>query len=93
MGNGKLSTEKGQFYYPRSIYNYLLESLIYVGDRLSVQIFWKDGVCLQRLGDDNVGSKMNQFNGVFGICVVDDRLYVSDFRNERIQVFQVLVNK
>jgi len=41
---------KGKFDRPVSIYNYSLEDLIYVGDSRSVQIFWKNGICIQSLG-------------------------------------------
>jgi len=86
-GNGEESTKQGEFYYPTGIYNHLLENLIYVGDLVSMQIFRKDGVCIQRLGDKNFGDQMNQFYCVSDICVMDNRLYVSDRFNKRIQVF------
>jgi len=54
----------------------------------SVQLFRSDGVCIQRLGDKVYGKKMNQFDVVFGISVMNDRLYVSDFGNDRIQIFK-----
>jgi len=84
-GNG---TKQGQFEDPRSIYNCLSEDLIYVGDSCSVQIFRRDSICIQRLGDKESGTKMNQFNIVYGICVMYDRLYVSDWNNHRIQIFE-----
>jgi len=80
-GNEKESTKQGEFYNPHSIYNHVLEDLIYVGDQMSIQIFSKDGVCIQRLGDKT------SFYSVLGICVMDDRLYVSDGSNNRIQIF------
>jgi len=88
-GTEKASTKQGEFDHPNSIYNHMLEDLIYVGDRASIQIFRKDGFCIQRLGDQP-GNQMNQFNMVSGICVMDDRLYVSDSRNHRILIFNPL---
>jgi len=88
-GNGRPSSEQGQFDHPRSIYNYLSEELIYVGDYKSVQLFRKeDGICIQRIGDKKLGNQMSQFWDVYGICVMDDRLYISDFHNRRIQIFK-----
>jgi len=78
-----------KFNYPYSIYNYLPEDIIYVGDDCSVQLFKKDGVCIQRLGGDIRGNQMHQFDVVFGMCVLDDRLYVSDNYNNRIQIFKM----
>jgi len=86
---GKEGSEEGQFRFPYSIYNNVLEDLIYVGDDHSVQLFKKDGVCIQRLGDKKRGSQMNQFRAVYSICVgEDDRLYVSDRSNKRIQIYK-----
>jgi len=71
-----------------SIYYNLLEEIFYIGDRYSVQIFTKDGNCQQRIGDQNSGNKMNQFNRIYGICVMNDQLYVSDYNNKRVQIFR-----
>jgi len=73
---------------PTSIYYHSSEDLLYVGSRINVQLFRKDGVCIQRLGDKEVGHQMNQFMWVFGICIMDDRLYISDKNNKRIQIFK-----
>jgi len=87
-GNEKRSTEHGLFAFPFSIYYDLPEDLVYIGDLSSVQSFRKDGSCIQRLGDKEHGIKMNQFIMVFGICVMDDRLYISDNDNKRTQIFK-----
>jgi len=81
-------TGQGQFYLPRSIYYQILDDVIYVGDWMSVQIFRKDGVCIQRLGEATSGSQINQFDAVHGICVMNDRLYISDGNNERLKIFK-----
>jgi len=86
-GTGKQSTEQGQFDNPISIYNHVSEDLIYVGDRISVQLFRKSA-CIQRLGDNKYGRQITSFRAVYGICVVDDRLYVSDSNNLRILIFK-----
>jgi len=77
-GNETEDTEQLQFCFPRSIYNHLSEDLIYVGDLGSVQLFRKDSVYLQRLESPSVS----------GICVMDDRLYVCDCNNNRIQIYE-----
>jgi len=86
-GKGEASLELGQFSCPNSIYHHLSENLIYVGDNYSVQLFRKDGVCIQRLGEKEFEKRMNQFCGVSGICVMDDRLYIDDCDNKRIQIY------
>jgi len=86
-GSGKPSTEHGQFTNPYSIY-IQGEEVLYVGDSFSVQMFTKEGKCIQRLGDKVTGNNMKQFNYVYGMCILNDRLYVSDGWNQRIQVFK-----
>jgi len=78
-GNGETSTEKGGLTRPSSIFLDELENIFYVGDKYSVQLFLSDGKCIQRLGEG--------FDAIFGLCKIDDRLYVSDFERKRIQVF------
>jgi len=46
-------------------------------------------MCIQRLGTKGKGGDMNEFDDVFGISVMDDQLYVSDFSNTRIQIFSI----
>jgi len=87
-GSGEESTDQGQFSNPMSIYNNLGEEIFYVGDNWSVQLFEKDGNCIQRLGQDISGNSMNQFHWITSLCVMDDRLYVCDHVNQRIQIFQ-----
>jgi len=80
--------EKQGFFLPYSIfYDEKHEKIFYIGDRFSVSL-WTDGECFRRLGDQESGRKMNQFDAVFGICKTDDRLFVSDFENKRIQIFR-----
>jgi len=86
LGDGIPSTEQGQFNYPGCIYHHLSDDLIYIGDFRSVQLFSKDGVCIQRL--DGYGTQMNQFSRVVSICVMDDRLYVGDRHKGLIQIFK-----
>jgi len=86
-GKGVKSTQIGQFSFPFSIFNDFLEDTVYIGDQVSVQLIRK-GVCIQRLGSEERGSDMNQFNEVYGIYVMDNQLYVSDYANRRIQIFR-----
>jgi len=81
-----------EFNHPYSIFYEELEKLFYIGDNFSVQIWERDtytgrGQRIQLIGGMR-GKKMNEFDGVFGICVMNDRLYVSDFNNCRIQIFR-----
>jgi len=86
LGSGKKSLEKGQFTYPCSIYYYELEEIFYIGDEICIQLFNLDNQCIQKLGNTK-GNGMNQFNRVYSTCIIDDRLYVSDSLNKRIQIF------
>jgi len=94
-GKGNRSVEKGEFFHPCSIYHSISESVIYVGDDYSVQLFTDfshglhgSGLCIQRLGDKTTGTGLDQFFYVAGMCVIDDQLYVSDWNNERITIFK-----
>jgi len=87
-GTGSQGTESGQFEFPNGIYKDILETIFYVGDSSSVQLFSKDGICFQRLGDREKGPTMNQFKVVYAMCVIEDQLYVSDWGNRRIQIFR-----
>jgi len=79
---------EGQFRYPKSIYLDDIEKIVYIGDQYSVQLFAPNGQCLQRLGDNKAGKKMNQFCNVHGICKINEQLYVTDVNNKRIQIFR-----
>jgi len=84
---GEGGTDNGRFRCPSSIcYN---ENILYIGDMYCVQLFLCDGTFLQRMGGSGEGKGEGEFNVVGGICVVGDRLYVTDFCNDRIQVFRL----
>jgi len=80
-GSGHDSDEEGNFSLPYSIYRDI-EDMFYIGDSTSVQVFTSDGKCLQRIGQEN------DLKEIFGICVVDDRLFISDRLNRRILIFK-----
>jgi len=83
-GKGSGGTMKmGQFNYPCCIHNDASEELFYIGDRFCVQIWEKNGICLQRIDDGGF-----EFSWIYGVCVMNDRLYVSDDRNGQIQIFK-----
>jgi len=86
-GWGRYGTKDGEFNFPYSICISDDENC-YVGDYVSVQLFNKSGVFLQRLGQDHIGWDEGIFNHVFSICVIDDLIYVSDYNNFRIQIFK-----
>jgi len=73
--------EKG-FFYPYALYRDALEEIFYIGDSVSFQLFTNDGTFIQRI------SQENQFCNVYGLCIMDDLLYVTDNANERIHIFQ-----
>jgi len=87
FGSGE-GIEKGELKEPSSIFYCKIEEIFYVGDLYSVQLFLKDKICIQRIGDVGSGNKMDQFNDICGICVIDDQLYLSDSNNKRIQIFR-----
>jgi len=72
-------------YYPLSILWY--EHLFYVGDRYGVQVFTKQGKCNQVFGISKDGSGKGEFDVVTGLCMVNDKLYIVDCCNSRIQVW------
>jgi len=84
---GSEGNEAEQFLYPYAITCY--EDILYVGDQHGVQIFSSsDGNFLQKIGDKKEGTAEGQWKAAWGICVLGDRLYVSDKWNGRIQVFK-----
>jgi len=86
----KWGNEK-QFSDPHSIYYDQSNNLMYIGDTYSVQI-WKSNQCVQKLGENIVGNKPSQFDGVLGISIMNNRLYLLDFANLRIQIFRETQN-
>jgi len=85
---GKVGKEFGEFSRPLSIYYYGPEEIFYIGDSVSLQLFDKNGKCKQRLGNQQSGSTMQQFNTIRGISILNNYLYVSDSDNCRIQIFR-----
>ena len=63
---------------------------IYVADALAnrIQIFSQSGDFLLEFGQ--TGSKPGEFNMPTGLAIWDDRIYVADSYNQRVQVFQYL---
>ena len=63
------------------------DDLVYVGKWWSnrVSVFTSEGEFLKSFGSK--GSKQGQFNGPCGIAVDGGAVYVSDCRNNRVQVF------
>jgi len=82
---GSYGTLAGELNAPDSIY--YNEEILFVGDNDSLSLFLCNGTFLQRIGEDKVGNGEGQFCGVLGVCVVKNRVYVSDTGNSRIQVF------
>jgi len=83
---GRKGTNNGEFDYPYSItYS---EDIIYIGDDCSIQLFTCEGNFVERIGGRESGSEEGQFWGICGLIVLKDRLYASDCRNMRIQIFK-----
>ena len=63
---------------------------IYIADALAnrIQIFNQKGDFLLEFGGK--GESLGQFNMPAGISISDDKIYVADSYNQRIQVFQYL---
>jgi len=81
--------EKGKrpFSQPQSIY--LHETLLYIGDTWGIQLFPTDlgqkRICIQSIG--TYGSHQGEFSYVSGLCIVNEKLYIVDQFNKRIQVW------
>jgi len=85
-GRGKGSMK---FNKPAEIHYY--EDILYVGDVYCLQLFTCEGIFLQKLGSQHpAGVGKGEFRCVWGICVIQNLLYVSDRLNNRIQVFKIL---
>jgi len=67
---------------------YMVEDIVYIGDERSVEIFLRDENDKHQLIQRIV--PLDNFNEVGGIMVIKDRLYVSDYRKNRVQVFSLI---
>jgi len=88
---GSQGLTEGLFHYPRSLY--LSEEICYIGDDESIQLFTKDGIFLQRIKHTihESGSRlsyMGQFHDL-GIVIIEDKLFLSNELNNRIQVWKI----
>jgi len=80
---GKLGTNSGLFDYPYSIhYN---SSILFIGDRVSIQLFDEKGVFFQRIGDSEGEGKVDHVRGVW---LVNEIMYVSDYQHCLIKLFR-----
>jgi len=70
--------------YPRAILLYA--NLLYVGDLNGIQIYTKDSDCIQIFGSK--GSGKEEFQGVRGLCMRKEKLYIVDCLKKRIQVWK-----
>jgi len=86
-GTDKEGTQLGEFLYPRCIFLEEKQEIFYIGDDVCVQLFTKNGTAIQRIGGMIGGKEMDRLYVVRGLCVMDDRLYVCDSGNQRIQIF------
>jgi len=80
------NNDKGKLKEPHSICHH--EDIIYVGNETCIQSFTYDGIWIQKIGGNSRALDEGLFNYAWGLCVVKNRLYVSDRDNKRIQVFQ-----
>jgi len=82
--------QPGDLYFPRAVVFY--DYLLYISDDCRIQVFTKEGLFLQYVGvggSKSRGDGFGQFNNPYGLCLVplNNRLYVADNSNHRIQVF------
>jgi len=56
-----------------------------VGDWNGIQVFTKEGKCIQLFG--SYGKGKGEFRRVSGVCIGNDKLYIVDQGNFRIQVW------
>jgi len=98
-GIGKKGKKKGQFTLP-SVINYSsIDCLVYVADSYCIQVFNRENVCVQRIGERNNRESKNTKQKhpsrhqlvthlYSGICVFNEKLYVSDYLNQRIEIYK-----
>ena len=83
---GSNGSNNGQFSWPRGVafdsHNYL-----YIAEDHRVQKFDTNGNYLMQFGSK--GASDGQLNCAFGVAVHCDKVYVADYNNKRISVFQV----
>jgi len=97
---GLFFSEWKGFHKPYSIYYENFENIFYIGDWYSVQLYLSDiqiknnqkmdrSKCIQRIGSDSLGSTRGEFSFVYSVCrdPINDRLFVCDYNNQRIQIF------
>jgi len=65
--------------------NLLYENILYVGDWKGIQIFDKAGKCMKSFGSEGEGQ--GKFFNVRSLCIVNESLYIVDYGNKRIQVW------
>jgi len=70
---------------PQAILFY--ENLLYIGDSCRIQIFTKDGIFITLFGQ-RFGR--HGFTDITGICSVNDKYYIVDSKNYRVQVWNCL---
>jgi len=62
---------------------------VYVTSRLKLQKFDRNGKFVKSVGSGSWGSKLGEFNVPQGVKVHQNQVYVCDFHNNRIQVFDL----
>jgi len=99
---GLYVSQWNECYSPKSIFYDELEKIFYIGDDHNIHLVISTPIsdqggddqgtiemkCIQKLGDEKGGHQMNRLNVIFGLCKMNDLLYVSDSGNTRIQVFR-----
>jgi len=88
---GSYGNGNSQFRSPQSIHlseEGKGEGLLYVGDHVGVQVFTKEGTFLHRFGKNERGSGDGEFTWIHGLHVVQNRLFISDYGNHRIQMWR-----
>jgi len=80
QSNTSTTPSNSELVCPRNIYYYDTDDMFYVGDEYNVHLYTPDGRCVQQL--------LRKFSAVYGICIIDDILYISSRDTKRINIFR-----
>ena len=89
---GSRGDEPGQFQDPYYITYYIAidsKDNVYVTSNHKLQKFNRNGEFVKSVGSDKRGSQPGEFNMPHGVKVHQNQVYVCDFHNNRIQVFDL----
>ena len=77
----------GENFKPIGIALHLKEKKLFITDNLNHRIIMTDLEINFMKSVGSRGAEINQFNGPNGLCLLNNNLYVCDYYNKRIQVY------